>query len=123
MSTTKNTAEKLVKLMRLWQEDKLKRKPVGSLFKLQRANLREASLQWANLQGANLREASLHWADLRGANLRGADLEGASLRGANLSGANLENANLDSVKLRGAMFLGAIMPDGTRHGEDPSLTD
>ena len=38
----------------------------------------------ANLRGANLQYANLQYADLRGANLQYANLQGADLRGANL---------------------------------------
>ena len=43
---------------------------------------------------ADLRGADLQEADLRGANLRGADLQEADLRGANLRGASLFNTCL-----------------------------
>ena len=83
----------------------------------ERANLRDADLQGADLPCANLRDANLRGADLRGAdlpfaNLRGADLRGANLRdadlkGANLKGADLRDANLQGANLRGADLRGA----------------
>jgi hypothetical protein len=55
----------------------------------ERADLKGAYLQGANLRGADLQGAYLQGANLRGADLRGADLQGANLRGADLRGANL----------------------------------
>ena len=49
-----------------------------------------ANLRWADLQEADLRRANLRWADLREANLREANLRGADLREANLRGADLD---------------------------------
>ena len=68
----------------------------------QRANLRDANLQHANLQGANLRDANLRDANLQGANLWDADLQGANLQGANLRDADLRDANLQGANLRDA---------------------
>lgn len=60
----------------------------------ERANLRGADLEGADLRYANLKGADLEGAYLRYADLRGADLEGANLRGAYLEGAYLEDADL-----------------------------
>src|SRR5579863_2321635 len=68
----------------------------------QRANLRGADLQSADLQSANLRGADLQRADLRSANLWGADLRGADLQRADLRGANLWGADLQRANLQGA---------------------
>ena len=57
---------------------------------LRGAYLQEANLRWANLQGAYLRGAYLQEAYLRWANLQGANLQGAYLRGAYLQEANLD---------------------------------
>ena len=79
---------------------------------LREADLRGASLSWANLSGAdlreaNLREADLSWANLRRANLRRANLREADLSWANLSGADLSGANLSWANLREADLRGA----------------
>ena len=68
----------------------------------ERANLRSANLQgadlWrANLQDANLRGAYLQDADLRGADLWRADLQDADLRGADLWRADLQDADLQDA--------------------------
>ena len=73
----------------------------------QRANLRGADLQSADLRSADLRGANLQRADLRCADLRGADLQRADLRSANLWGADLRCANLQSADLRCANLQGA----------------
>ncbi len=64
---------------------------------LQKADLFDANLQEANLSGANLQEA-----DLREANLQQANLSGANLREADLFDANLQEANLSRANLWGA---------------------
>ena len=89
----------------------------------QRAYLRGAYLQRADLQGAYLQGADLQGADLRGAYLQRADLQGADLRGAYLRGAYLQRADLQGAYLQGADLRGAkdvdyaiastrILPDG-----------
>jgi hypothetical protein len=65
---------------------------------LRGANLQGADLQRAYLQGADLRGADLQRAYLRDADLRGADLRGAYLRGADLQGAYLRGADLQGAK-------------------------
>jgi len=87
----------------------------------QRANLRGADLQSADLQSANLRGADLQRADLRsanlwGADLRGADLQRADLRSANLWGADLQRADLRSANLRGANLRGANLQGANLQG-------
>ena len=69
---------------------------------LQYANLQDADLRRANLQNANLQDADLRRANLQNANLRGANLQDASLQNANLQYANLQNANLQNANLRRA---------------------
>ena len=61
----------------------------------ERANLREADLQCANLHGANLCGADLRWANLREVDLGGADLRWADLCDADLRDADLQETNLD----------------------------
>ncbi|MDJ0727220.1 MAG: serine/threonine-protein kinase [Prochloraceae cyanobacterium] len=69
--------------------------------------LREMSLQGANLYEANLAKADLSGANLQGANLQMSDLEEAKLQGANLQGAYPRSANLARAKLNGAQLQGA----------------
>ena len=66
----------------------------------ERANLRGADLEFADLEGANLGGADLKFANLKFANLWGADLKFANLEGADLEGANLGGAagNLKHLK-------------------------
>ncbi len=72
-----------------------------------RADLDGTDLEGCNLQGANLafaslREAYLGQANLRGANLFKADLEEANLQNANLQFADLSHANLAGANLERA---------------------
>jgi uncharacterized protein YjbI with pentapeptide repeats len=76
---------------------------------LQQADLHDANLERADLSGAHLSVTDLMGANLRGANLQGADLwmsdmkdtilEGTDLRGANLG----EVTNLTAEQLSGAL--------------------
>lgn len=80
--------------------------------RLEGANLSEAKLEGANLRGAKLEGANLRRARLEGANLLVAKLERAylieaRLEGANLSGAKLEGAYLSRARLEGANLIGA----------------
>lgn len=79
------------------------------------ADLRNAVLSYADLRGADLRYADLRGvyltdADLRGAYLTDADLWGADLSGANLSGANLRGADLYGAYWEGLQITG--LPSG-----------
>ena len=74
---------------------------------LRYANLCDANLAGANLRCANLRGANLCGADLRAADLAGADLAGADLCDANLRCADLCDANLAGANLRYANLAGA----------------
>lgn len=78
---------------------------------LWRANLVEANLQEANLLRADLQRANLWMANLRRANLREAFLQSAKLRDADLLGADLQGAKLER----------AVLPDGTRWGQDTDM--
>jgi hypothetical protein len=81
------------------------------------ANFNKAYLRLASLQGADMRQAKLSGADLTGTQFRGTNLEGAEIRKANLAGADLTGANLrgadlshsrlDAVIVEGADFTGA----------------
>jgi len=77
---------------------------------LQRADLRGANLQRADLQDADLQDANLRGAYLQDANLQRADLQDANLQGADLRGAYLQDANLQRADLRGADLRGANLP-------------
>ncbi len=74
---------------------------------LEGTNFEEANLRKANLASASLRDGFLIRANLEGASLRGADLEGANLEGANLTDADLSRANLEGANLEGAILLRA----------------
>jgi hypothetical protein len=67
------------------------------LLTVQRAYLRGANLQGADLQRAYLQGADLRGADLQRAYLRDADLRGADLRGAYLRGADLQGAEVVAI--------------------------
>ena len=72
---------------------------------LQRANLRGAQLQGADLWRAQLQRANLAGAQLQRADLAGAQLQEAILRGAQLQGADMYNvASLDGVLWGGALL-------------------
>jgi hypothetical protein len=58
----------------------------------------------ADLFGANLRDASLLYANLSGASLSAADLFGVNLSGANLTAARLFYVNLGAANLNGTNF-------------------
>ena len=79
----------------------------GERADLRGADLEDADLRYADLRGADLRGADLRYADLRGADLEDADLRGANLRGADLRGADLRGAYLIGADLRGADLRGA----------------
>ena len=74
---------------------------------LYKADLSGAGLRWADLRWANLDEADLYKADLTGADLTGADLRWADLSGADLRWANLNEADLYKADLTGADLTGA----------------
>ena len=59
----------------------------------ERANLKEANLQWTFLENANLKEAILAKANLQKANLEHANLQKAKIWKANLRGASLKKTN------------------------------
>jgi uncharacterized protein YjbI with pentapeptide repeats len=68
-------------------------------------DLRNASIDNANLYELSLRKAHLRRVDLRGADLIGADLQNSDLSLADLRGATLGRANLRGVNLRCANLL------------------
>ncbi len=73
--------EKILEAHRKWVESEGKE---GERAVLRGANLQEADLIEAKLQGANLRGAMLQKANLFGAILQEANLQGANLQGADL---------------------------------------
>lgn len=79
----------------------------GRRLRLTRTDLRQATLEVANLEGADLGRANLQGADLGRANLQGTDLSQANLQGTNLSQANLREADLRATNLQGADLAGA----------------
>ena len=64
----------ILRLHKLWLDDK-----GGERANLRYANLRYANLRYANLRYANLSNVNLSYVDLRGANLSNANLRGANL--------------------------------------------
>jgi hypothetical protein len=80
---------------------------------LLREDLRQASLQSANLSGAQLFGADLSGANLSAANLSGANLNFANLSGANLSVANLSNANVIGANLSNANVISANLSEAS----------
>jgi hypothetical protein len=74
------------------------------------ANLQRADLRGANLQSANLGGANLQRADLRGANLQSANLGGANLQSADLRGTDITNAQLAYANLADAIYAPASPP-------------
>ena len=83
-----------------------------------RANLRAAYLEGAELGDAYLEAANLRGANLEGAELGGANLRAANLRGANLGGAELGAANLRAADLRAANLEGAELGDANLEGAE-----
>ena len=67
-------------------------------FNLANSNLRDATLNRANLKGASLGVASLSNASFRDANLEGADLSWATIFRTNFEGANLKNTNFEHTQ-------------------------
>ena len=82
------------------------------------AALCDADLRYACLRGADLRSASLCYANLRDADLHGADLCDADLHGAALSGANLRYACLRGADLRSASLRNANLRGADLHDAD-----
>ena len=68
----------------------------------ERANLRNAILQQADLHDADLTRADLNGARLSVADLMRTNLTGADLRGADLWMSDMEEAMLEGTDLRGA---------------------
>jgi len=98
-----------------WKDEDPKR--VINRANLQNADLRyaqahsaflvQADLRGAWLMGADLRESLLMAANLKEANLRDAELDRAALQGANLSGAYLWQARLFEAQMQGTILTGA----------------
>ncbi|MEM9203751.1 MAG: pentapeptide repeat-containing protein [Actinomycetota bacterium] len=90
-----------------------------------------ADLRDLDLRGVDFRGAVLDRADLRNAKLNGADLSGASMRDVNLDdaeliGARLDGADLSDANVRRAVLGRASMVDATLFNADlseASLTD
>lgn len=81
---------------------------------LQQADLHEANLENADLSGARLSVTDLMRANLTGADLRGADLWMSDMKDAILEGADLRGANLSEVtNLTRAQLDKAITDDTT----------
>jgi uncharacterized protein YjbI with pentapeptide repeats len=79
------------------------------------ANFEGANLTEANFEGCSLSDSNLSRANLTQARLANADLSMSNLENANLTGADLSGANLMGTRLNGAIFDDAILK-GTRFG-------
>src|SRR5207244_401540 len=74
---------------------------------LQKADLRQANLSFADLNGADLREANLSEADLLGADLRQADLTNTNIGWTAFGAVDLRNVKgLEMVKHEGPSTIG-----------------
>ena len=85
-----------------------------------------AELKGAVLQQADLHEANLERADLTGARMTVSDLMGANLKGANLSGADLWMSDMKDTILEGADLRGANLSEVTNLASaqlDLAITD
>jgi uncharacterized protein YjbI with pentapeptide repeats len=81
---------------------------------LQQADLHDANLERADLSGVRLSVADLMCANLKGADLRGADLWMSDFKDTNLEGADLRGANLSEVtNLTRQQIASAITDDET----------
>ncbi len=105
---------------------------------LERATLRHAHLEYANLAGAHLERANLYAAHLKHADLSGAHLDQAYLNAAHLEHAhlpwghlehadlyathlehaNLRNADLEGADVRNAYLRDALFAEATLNGAD-----
>lgn len=82
---------------------------------LQQADLHDANLERADLSGARLSVTDLMGANLTGADLRGADLWMSDLKDTVLEGADLRGANLSEVtNLTRAQLEAAITDETTQ---------
>jgi uncharacterized protein YjbI with pentapeptide repeats len=90
---------------------------------LQGSSLYGANLQLAKIQGANFYKADLRRANLQGIMLEGADLSGSNLQGQDFKGAKLHGARLRNTNLREADLRGAILPNADLSGADLSNAD
>jgi uncharacterized protein YjbI with pentapeptide repeats len=80
------------------------------------AVLEQAKLQGAAFVGANLRKASLDRADLSRADLDGSDLRDASLKSALLDGASLQRTDLRGAALNEAHLEAAVLENAQAQG-------
>jgi hypothetical protein len=81
------------------------------LYKIEKLDLSNANLSYANLEDANLKYANLSYANLEDANLSNANLYNANLKYANLYNANLKYANLSNANLYNANLEDANLED------------
>ncbi|HEX7301472.1 pentapeptide repeat-containing protein [Lentzea sp.] len=95
-----------------------RRNPTGSTLTVDRAQLHDVRLRFANLA-----EVDLHFANLDGAVLFGADLSKADLSGVTLREAVLVDATLRQADLRDAVLTGAFASNTDLRATDLSKAD
>lgn len=76
------------------------------------AQLRNASLRYAEASGAFFAKSAMQDSDLTGANLSSADFRSASLTSADLADANLSTGNFENADFTYAVLSGTIGTDG-----------
>ena len=101
-----------------WLHDGSVNKAYLKLANLQGADLRDTSLQKVHLEAADLRKARLDSVELQEAIMVGANLQGTSLGRANLQGAILSHANLQGAFLWDANLQGVDLEDADLRGAD-----
>ncbi len=89
---------------------------LNDLRSVKGAQLRDASLRYAEGDRAFFAKAALQNSDLTGANFSGADFRAANLTSANLTEADLSRANFQGADLTYAVLAGAIAVDADFDG-------
>jgi uncharacterized protein YjbI with pentapeptide repeats len=90
----------------------------GTLNAVRGAQLRDASLRYAEGDRAFFVRAALQESDLTGANFSGADFRAANLTSADLGQSNLSQANFQGANLTYGVLTGAVAADAEFDGAD-----
>lgn len=111
-----------------WDEKEAMYRIVGAVKRLNKLGISNIDLTdcflWkAKLDRLNLKDADLRYADLTEATLRYANLKGAHLILANLTKTNLSGADFTRADLRGANLTEADFGKTTRRSKEAILTD